>query len=77
MLRVQLVKNVSVAPYTALGWQVADIAAMAVALEKAGVRCERYPGIEQDEHGIWRAPGGAKVAWFRDPEGHVLSITQF
>ena len=76
MLRVTTVKKVAVAPYTVLGWQVDDIAAVARALTKAGVQLQRYPGVAQDELGVWQAPGGAKVAWFLDPEGNILSITE-
>jgi catechol 2,3-dioxygenase-like lactoylglutathione lyase family enzyme len=78
MLRVQKVKEVIVAQYTALGWQVPDIAAKVDELEKAGVKFEHYsfPGV--DEKGIWTAPGGAaKVAWFKDPDGNILGLTQF
>jgi catechol 2,3-dioxygenase-like lactoylglutathione lyase family enzyme len=77
MLRVTTVKTVSVAPYTVLGWLVDDIAATAQALRQAGVEFRRYPGITQDELGIWQAPSGAQVAWFHDPDGNILSITQF
>src|SRR5271168_2322854 len=64
MLRVTPVKELNPPGYTALGWQVPNIGAAARALEKAGVRFERYPGLEQDETGSWTAPGGgAKVAW--------------
>lgn len=78
MLRVQKVKEVRQAPYTALGWQVPNIAAKVDELEKAGVQMERYGLPGQDEKGIWTAPGGAaKVAWFKDPDGNVLSLTQF
>jgi catechol 2,3-dioxygenase-like lactoylglutathione lyase family enzyme len=77
MLRVTPVKELHPAPYTVLGWQVPDIVAAARAMEKAGVRFERYPGLEQDEPGIWTAPGGAaRVAWFKDPDGNTLSISQ-
>ncbi len=76
MLRVTTVKKVAVAPYTVLGWQVDDIAATANALEKAGVEFQRYQGLPQDELGVWEAPGGAKVAWFQDPDGNTLSITE-
>jgi len=76
MLRVTTVKTVAVAPYTVLGWQVEDIAATAKALQEAGVELQRYPGLPQDELGVWQAPGGAKVAWFHDPDGNTLSITQ-
>jgi catechol 2,3-dioxygenase-like lactoylglutathione lyase family enzyme len=61
---------------TVLGWQVSDIAATASQLRDAGVTFERYGFMEQDALGIWSAPGGAKVAWFRDPDGNTLSISQ-
>ncbi len=78
MLRVQRVKEVRMAQYTALGWRVPDIAAKVEELEKAGVKFERYGLPDQDEKGIWTAPGGAaKVAWFKDPDGNILSLTQF
>jgi catechol 2,3-dioxygenase-like lactoylglutathione lyase family enzyme len=77
MLRVTIVREHHVAPYTVLGWEVADIAATAKKLVvEAGVQLARYPGMQQDELGIWTAPGGAKVAWFQDPDGNVLSVTQ-
>lgn len=64
-------------PFTILGWKVPDIAAAVRSLESAGVIFERYPQIPQDELGIWAAPGGAKVAWFKDPDGNILSMTEF
>lgn len=76
MLRVTLVKDVRPQPHTVLGWQVKDAGATARALTQAGVRLERYPGMSQDEDGIWTAPGGAKIGWFKDPDGNVLSIAQ-
>ena len=76
MLRVTLVGEVRPQPYTVLGWQVADATATARALAKAGVKPERYPHVEQDEDGIWTAPGGAKIAWFKDPDANILSIAQ-
>jgi hypothetical protein len=45
-------------------------------LQKKGVRLERFPGLDQDELGVWSAPGGAKVAWFKDPDGNTLSLSQ-
>lgn len=75
-LRVQKVPQVAVAPYTALGWSVADIRATARELAAKGVTFQRYDGLAQDADGIWEAPGGALVAWFRDPNGNTLSITQ-
>lgn len=77
MLRIQKVERVHVAPYTALGWDVADIRQTVRDLRAAGVAFNRYPGMDQDADGIWQSPGGALVAWFQDPDGHVLSLTQF
>jgi catechol 2,3-dioxygenase-like lactoylglutathione lyase family enzyme len=78
MLRVQLVKEVRQAPYTTLGWNVSDIAATVDELEKAGVKFEHYGFPGQDEKGIWTPPGSAaKIAWFKDPDGNVLSLAQF
>jgi catechol 2,3-dioxygenase-like lactoylglutathione lyase family enzyme len=78
MLRVQRVKEIRQAQYTTLGWQVPDIAAKVEELEKAGVKFEHYGFPGQDEKGIWTPPGStAKVAWFKDPDGNILSLTQF
>ena len=76
MLRVTLVNEVRPQPYTVLGWQVKDATATARALAKAGVPPERYSHVPQDDDGIWTAPGGAKIAWFKDPDGNILSIAQ-
>ena len=75
-LRVTHVAEVAVAPYTALGWLVPDLAATVAALAGRGVVFERFDGVDQDEHGIWTAPGGDLVAWFKDPDGNTLSVTQ-
>jgi len=75
-LRVQKVAEVNPPPFTVLGWQVADIAAAVDELGKRGVKFERYPGMDQDPRGIWHAPSGARVAWFKDRDGHTLSLTQ-
>jgi catechol 2,3-dioxygenase-like lactoylglutathione lyase family enzyme len=77
MLRVTIVRDIVVAPYTVLGWEVPDIAGTAVELAAAGVKLERYPGMPQDDLGIWTSPSGARVAWFKDPDGNTLSVTQF
>jgi catechol 2,3-dioxygenase-like lactoylglutathione lyase family enzyme len=76
MLRVAIVGDVVLAPYTVLGWDVDDIAATVRGLTTAGVQFERYPWMKQDKIGIWSAPSGAKVAWFKDPDGNVLSVSQ-
>ncbi len=75
--RVTLVREVAAAPYTVLGWEVADIVRTARQLTDAGVKLERYESfMKQDELGIWTAPGGTRVAWFKDPDGNLLSISQ-
>jgi catechol 2,3-dioxygenase-like lactoylglutathione lyase family enzyme len=76
MLRVTAVSEVSRTGYTVLGWRVADIAAAISDLRAKGVVFVRYDGMDQDEHGIWTAPEGDKVAWFADPDGNILSLTQ-
>jgi len=77
MLRVTRVQELAAAKYTVLGWQVHDIVQTAKDLQKAQVTLERYPGMQQDQLGIWNSPSGARVAWFKDPDGNTLSITQF
>ena len=77
MLRIQKVEQVHAAPYTALGWEVSDIRQTVRDLHAAGVVFQRNDGMNQDADGVWPAPSGALVAWFRDPDGHVLSLTQF
>jgi catechol 2,3-dioxygenase-like lactoylglutathione lyase family enzyme len=64
-------------PFTILGWQVADVAQSVSELRQKGVRFEMYGMPTQDADGIWNAPGGAKIAWFKDPDGNILSLTQF
>ncbi len=76
-LRVALVDKPVIAPYTVLGFTVTDMAATISELAGRGIDFERFDGVEQDELGVWSAPGGALVAWFKDPDGNVLSLTQF
>jgi catechol 2,3-dioxygenase-like lactoylglutathione lyase family enzyme len=76
MLRLQKVEQTVTLPYTTLGWHVDDIGETVRGLAAKGVSFERYPGMEQDELGVWTSPGGAKVAWFQDPDANLLSITQ-
>ena len=77
MLRIQKVKELQPAPYTALGWNVPDIRAAVENLSGKGIRFERYEGVPQNDLGIWLTPSGAQVAWFKDPSGNILSLTQF
>jgi len=75
-LRVTRVQKLASAPYTVLGWRVADIIEAVRALRQAGVEFKRYEGMAQDEHGVWVSPGGARIAWFADPDGNTLSLQQ-
>ncbi len=75
-LRVTFADQMMPAPYTVVGWSVDDIHAIVADLVARGVGFERYAGLDQDEAGVWRSPGGARVAWFKDPDGNVLSLTQ-
>jgi len=77
MLRLGMAKELPPAHGTVLGWQVPDIKATVEDLGQARVSFERYEGMSQDELGIWASPSGAKVAWFKDPDGNLLSITEF
>lgn len=77
MLRLTAVEQPAAAPYTVLGWDVADIGSMIDQLTARGVQFTRYEGMVQDERGIWTAPGGAKIAWLLDPDGNNLSLTEF
>ncbi|HTQ59648.1 MAG TPA: VOC family protein [Candidatus Solibacter sp.] len=75
-LRVSLVAGFTPHEHTILGFQVPDVAATVRALREKGVVCNRYPGFRQDDLGILILPGGtARVAWFSDPDGNVLSVT--
>ena len=76
MIRVAKVPEFKPAQFTILGWEVLDIESTVSDLAKEGVRFEKYGLPGQDERGIWSAPGGAKVAWFKDPDGNVLSVSQ-
>jgi catechol 2,3-dioxygenase-like lactoylglutathione lyase family enzyme len=76
MLRVSQAPQFTPAQFTILGWEVTDIERMVTDLREKGVHFERYGFIEQDELGIWTAPTGDKVTWFKDPDGNVLSVSQ-
>jgi len=76
MLRIQKVEMLPKAGYTALGWHVGDIHEAVGVLGNRGIHFERYSGLPQDEQGIWTAPDGNKIAWFTDPDGNTLSLTE-
>jgi len=76
MIRVVKVQQFTPAQYTVLGWQVKQIDELVRSLEAKGVRFERYGFLKQDELGIWTTPNGDKVAWFKDPDGNTLSVSE-
>jgi catechol 2,3-dioxygenase-like lactoylglutathione lyase family enzyme len=75
-VRVQKVADFVPHPFTALGWSVADMGDTIADITARGVRLERYDFVPQDPDGVWTTPDGAKVAWFKDPDGNTLSITE-
>lgn len=77
MLRVQKVGAVSPHPYTSFGFDVPDIEAAVRGLNDVGVDMLRYAHFDQDALGVWTAPSGARIAWFHDPDGNVLSLSEF
>jgi catechol 2,3-dioxygenase-like lactoylglutathione lyase family enzyme len=79
MLRIVNVSNVkdfSLTPFTILGWRVSSVEDTVRGLCQKGIEFERFPGMDQNPLGIWRSPSGAQVAWFKDPDGNILSITE-
>jgi catechol 2,3-dioxygenase-like lactoylglutathione lyase family enzyme len=75
-LRIQKVETFTPHPFTALGWHVRNIRRAVRALARRHVTFERYPFLEQDDDALWTAPSGTRVAWFKDPEGQLLSLSQ-
>ena len=75
-IRIGELPDVKPAHFTVLGWEVPDINEAVSDLKSRGVQFEQYGFNGQDERGIWTAPGGDKVAWFKDPAGNVLSVSQ-
>lgn len=77
VLRIQKTKNWTPPEFTVLGWEVPDIVHEVSALTERGIQFLRVPTLEQDDLGIWAADERTKVAWFRDPDGNILSLTEF
>jgi catechol 2,3-dioxygenase-like lactoylglutathione lyase family enzyme len=73
---VSAVKDFKPAPFTILGWRVSNAESAVRELREKGIKFERFPGMDQSASGIWRSPSGAQVAWFKDPDGNMLSITE-
>jgi catechol 2,3-dioxygenase-like lactoylglutathione lyase family enzyme len=76
MLRITKVKDLKPQDFTILGWEVDDIEKFVAGLSEKGVEFMRFGFPGQDDRGIWTAPGGDKVAWFSDPDGNTLSLSQ-
>jgi|SRR5215469_8377627 len=76
LLRVIVVQELKPHPFTVLGWNIDNISSTIKSLNDKNVFCEKYDSLEQDSLGIWTSPGGGKVAWFKDPDGNVLSLTE-
>jgi len=76
MIRIAKAGKFTPAQYTVMGWEVTDIEAMVKWLNSRGVEFEKYPFVQDRELGIWTTPNGDKVAWFKDPDGNVLSLSQ-
>jgi catechol 2,3-dioxygenase-like lactoylglutathione lyase family enzyme len=75
-IRIAKIPNFTPLQGTILGWEVQDIQSVATWLRDRGITLEKYPFAQDRELGIWTAPGGDKVAWFKDPDGNILSISQ-
>lgn len=76
MIRITKVPNFAPLQGTILGWEVQNIEAVVAWLTKQGVTPEKYPFVQDRELGIWTTPNGDKVAWFKDPDGNILSVSQ-
>jgi len=77
MLRITAVAEVAQPGYTVLGWRVTNIEETVTRLESLGIIFARYDGMGQDAQGVWTTPSGDRIAWFADPDGNVLSLTEF
>jgi catechol 2,3-dioxygenase-like lactoylglutathione lyase family enzyme len=76
MVRVVRIDDFTPLPFTILGWQVTDLHKTVAEMTGKGVKFALYPFLQQGPDGVWDAPGGAKVAWFTDPDGNTLSVSQ-
>ena len=76
-LRVSPVPSTSPTEHTVFGFEVEDMVAVITRLAAREVVFERFPGFSFSENGIWTAPDGTMVAWFRDPDGNLISIVRY
>jgi catechol 2,3-dioxygenase-like lactoylglutathione lyase family enzyme len=76
-LRVSPVPSTQPTTHTVMGFAVSDLSVVIGSLESRGIKFERFPGLPHNDNGVLTTPGGAKVAWFRDPDGNLLSIVEY
>ena len=76
LLRVIIVEQLNPQLFTVLGWNVEDISSTIKSLNEKNIFFEKYEFLQQDDLGRWLSPGGSKVAWFKDPDGNILSLTE-
>ena len=76
MLRVVRARDFTPAAYTVFGWKVDDVEQAVDDLAARGITFLRIGYFEQDERSIWNAPDGSRIAWFHDPDGNTLSVSQ-
>jgi catechol 2,3-dioxygenase-like lactoylglutathione lyase family enzyme len=75
-LRLQKVPQLTPQPHTALGWSIAGLDKVIADIAARGGKFERFPPMEQDAAGILNSPSGARIAWLKDPDGNLLSLTE-
>jgi catechol 2,3-dioxygenase-like lactoylglutathione lyase family enzyme len=75
MIRITKAETFQPAQGTVLGWEVDDVKAVVLWLSSRGVLTEKYGFVPDQELGIWTVPSGDQVAWFKDPDGNVLSLS--
>ena len=76
LIRVIIVHRLKPQRFTVLGWSVNNIVKTIKSLNQKGIYCEKYNFFKQNKLGVWTSPGGSKVAWFKDPDGNILSLSQ-
>jgi len=76
LLRITIVREFKPQAFTILGWNVDDIASTIKSLNDKNIFCQKFGFLQQDGLGIWTSPNGSKVAWFKDPDGNILSLTE-
>ncbi len=77
LLRMTVMPDHQAHPHPVLGWNVEDIRATVEALRDLGIAFTIHEGLGQDALGIWTAPdGNTRIAFFADPDGNVLTLSE-